>query len=103
MYVQIAIAEEYNNKDIDDADYENYKELKQKWEEYLEKYKSLQLDHREYETRVNRIISKENMMSINSIVGRYLNQTLKENGPSLWDLNAVYYSAAVTVYTRKVF
>ena len=91
---------EYNNKDIDemiDTDNENYKELKQKWEKYLEKYKSLHLDHREYETRVNRTISEENMMSINSIVGRYLYQALKENGLSMWDLNVVYYSAAVTV------
>ena len=83
------------------TDNENFKELKQKWEKYLEKYNSSQLDHREYETRVNRTISKENMMSINSIVGRYLNQTLKENGLSLGDLNIVYYSAAVTVLHQE--
>ena len=67
----------------------------------LEKYKRLQLDYRVYETRVNRTISKENMMSINSIVGRYLDQALKENGPFLWDLNLVYYSAAVTVLHKE--
>ena len=38
---------------------------------------------------------------MNFIVGQHLEQNVKEDGISLWDLNAAYYSAAVTVHGKK--
>ena len=45
-----------DSESLIDIESESYKELKQKWDRNLEKYKKLQLDQREYQTRVNRPI-----------------------------------------------
>ena len=75
--------------------------LNQKWDRNLEKYKKLQLDQREYQTRVNIPINRDNLKNMNFIVGQHLEQNVTEDGISLWDLNAAYYSAAVTVLGKK--
>ena len=51
-----------------DIESESYKELKQKWDRNLEKYKKLQLDQRECQTRVNRPINRDNLKNMNFIV-----------------------------------
>ena len=45
-----------DSESLIDIKNESYKELKQKWDRNLQKYKKLQLDQREYQTRVNRPI-----------------------------------------------
>ena len=84
-----------------DIESESYKELKQKWDRNLEKYKKLQLDHIEYQTRVNRPINRDNLKNMNFIVGQHLEQNVKEDGISLWELNAAHYSAAMTVLRQE--
>ena len=90
-----------DSESLIDIESESYKELKQKWDRNLEKYKKLQLDQREYQTRVNRPINRDNLKNMNFIVGQHLEQNVKEDGISLWDLNATYYSAAVTVLGQE--
>ena len=90
-----------DNESLIDIESESYKELKQKWDRNLEKYNKLQLDQREYQTRVNRPINRDNLKNMNFIVGQHLEQNVKEDGISLWDLNAAYFSAAVTVLGQE--
>ena len=80
-----------DNESLIDIESESYKELKQKWDRNLKKYKKLQLDQREYQTRVNRPINRDNLKNMNFIVGQHLEQNVKEDGISLWDLNVAYY------------
>ena len=72
-----------DNESLIDLESESYKELKQKWDRNLEKYKKLQLDQREYEMRVNRPINRDNLKNINFILGQHLEQNVKEDGISL--------------------
>ena len=90
-----------DNESLIDIESESYKELKQNWDRNLEKYKKLQLDQRKYQTRVNRPINRDNLKNMIFIVGQHLEQNVKEDGISLWDLNAAYYSAAVTVLRQE--
>ena len=78
-----------DSESLIDIESESYKELKQKWDRNLEKYKKLQLDQREYQTRVNRPINRDNLKNMNFIAGQHLEQNVKEDGILLWDLNAV--------------
>ena len=79
-----------DSESLIDIESESYKELKQKWDRNLEKYKKLQLDQREYQTRVNTPINRDNLKNMNFIVGQHLEQNVKEDSISLWDLNAAY-------------
>ena len=90
-----------DSESLIDIESESHKELKQKWDRNLEKYKKLRLDQREYQKRVNRPINRDNLKNMNFIVGQHLEQNVKEDGISLWDLNAAYYSAAVTVLGQE--
>ena len=75
-----------DSESLIDIESESYKELKQKWDRNLEKYKKLQLDQREYQTRVNRPINRDNLKNMNFIVGQHLEQSVKEDGISLWGI-----------------
>ena len=75
-----------DSESLIDIESESYKELKQKWDRNLEKYKKLQLHQREYQMRINRPTNRDNLKNMNFIVGQHLEQNVKEDGISLYGI-----------------
>ena len=61
------------------------------------KYKTCKLEERPYKTRIDRRIDEENLKLVNDIVAEQMEEMNGENGISLWDINVIHYTAAITV------
>ena len=61
----------------------------------------MDIAERIYETRIDRKIETKELEYVDQLVGKKLSEMNKQNGISLWDLNVLYYSAAVTLLERQ--
>ena len=80
------------NKEI-----EKYRTLKEAYFTDFRKYKTYKLEERPYKTKIDRKIDEENPKLVNDIVAEQMEEMNGENGISLWDINVIHYTAAITV------
>ena len=76
---------------------EKYRTLKEAYFTNFRKYKTYKLEERPYKTRIDRKIDEENLKLVNDIVAEQMEEMNGENGISLWDINVIHYTAAITV------
>ena len=80
---------------------ENYTKLKGKYFNNFKKFKSCTLEERPYKTKIDRKINAENQEIINIIIADQLDEMNRGSGISLWDINVIHYTAAVTVLEQE--
>ena len=78
-----------------------YKQLKEKYFTNFKKFKSCKLEERRYRTKIDRKISAEDLAIVDIVVEDQLDEMTKENGISLWDINVIHYSAAITILEQQ--
>ena len=76
---------------------EKYRTLKEAYFTNFRKYKTYKLEERPYKTRIDRKIDEENLKLVNDIVAEQMEEMNGENGISLWEINVIHYTAAITV------
>ena len=79
----------------------NYKQLKEICFTNFNKFKSCKLEERRYRTKIDRKISAEDLAIVDMIVEDKLDEMTKGNGISLWDINVIHYSAAITILEQQ--
>ena len=75
--------------------------IEEKLNENFERYTRLDIAERIYVTRIDGKIETKELEYVDQLVGKTLSEMNKQNGISLWDLNVLYYSAAVTLLERQ--
>ena len=80
---------------------EKYKQLKEKYFTNFNKFKSCKLEERRYRTKIDRKISAEDLAIVDMIVEDQLDEMTEENGISLWDINVILYSTAITILEQQ--
>ena len=76
---------------------EKYRILKETSVTNFRKYKTCKLEERPYKTSIDRKIDEENLKLVNDIVAEQMEEMNGENGISLWDINVIHYTVAITV------
>ena len=76
---------------------EKYRTLKEAYFTNFRKYKIYKLEEGPYKTRIDRKIDEENLKLVNDIVAEQMEDMSGENGISLWDINVIHYTVAITV------
>ena len=75
--------------------------LRNKWEEHFDLFYKENITPRKYQTRVDRHIDSKLLATVNKIVNEKLKAMYESEGVSLWDLNVIYYTSAVTILEAK--
>ena len=76
---------------------EKFRTLKEAYFTNFRKYKTCKLEKRLYKTRIDRRIDQQNLKLVNDIVAEQIEEMNGENGISLWDINVIHYTTAITV------
>ena len=76
---------------------ELFDRIKEKWDDYFQNYKEMDLENREFTTRISRNLSNLQWTITNKIVDKHLKDTSEVREVDLWDLNVCYYVSAVTL------
>ena len=76
---------------------ELFDRIKEKWDNYFQKYKEMDLENREFTTRISRNLSNLQWTITNEIVDKHLKDISEVREVNLWDLNVCYYVSAVTL------
>ena len=75
---------------------EKYQTLKETYFTNFRKYKHANLK-KDLKTKIDRKIDEENLKLVNDIVAEQMEEMNGENGISLWDINVIHYTTAITV------
>ena len=76
---------------------ELFDRIKEKWDNYFQNYKEMDLENREFTTRISRNLSNLQWTITNEIVDKHLKDISEVREVDLWDLNVSYYVSAVTL------
>ena len=76
---------------------ELFDRIKEKWGNYFQNYKEMDLENREFTTRISRNLSNIQWTITNEIVHKHLKDISEVREVDLWDLNVCYYVSAVTL------
>ena len=80
---------------------EEEQKLRDKWEEHFDLFYKENITQRKYQTRVDRHIDSKLLATVDKIVNEKLKVMYESKGVSLWDLNVIYYTSAVTIIEAK--
>ena len=75
--------------------------IKEKWGNYFQNYKEMDLENREFTTRISRNLSNLQCTITNEIVDKHLKDISEVREVDLWDLNVCYYVFPVTLLDCK--
>ena len=76
---------------------ELFDRIKEKWGNYFQNYKEMDLENREFTTLISRNLSNIQWTITNEIVDKHLKDISEVREADLWDLNVCYYVSAVTL------
>ena len=76
---------------------ELFDRIKEKWDNYFQNYKEMDLENREFKTCISRNLSNLQWTITNEIVDKHLKDISEVREVDLWDLNVCYYVFAVTL------
>ena len=76
---------------------ELFDRIKDKWDNYFQNNKEIDLENREFTTRISRNLSNLQWRITNEIVDKHLKDISEVREVDLWDLNVCYYVSAVTL------
>ena len=71
--------------------------IKEKWDNYFQNYKEMDLESREFTTRISRNVFSLPWTITNEIIDKHLKDISEVREVELWDLNACYCVSAVTM------
>ena len=71
--------------------------MKARWNENYNKYKDKPLHEREVHTKTDRNIPENDLKIVDKLVADFMEENLQKDGLSLWDLNVICYTSAVTI------
>ena len=71
--------------------------MKARWSENYDKYKDKPLREREFLTKTDRNIPENDLKIVDKLVNDFIEEDLQKDGLSLWDLNVICYTSAVTI------
>ena len=77
--------------------HELFDRIKEKWDNYFQNYKEMDLENREFTTGISRNLSNLQWTITNEIVDKHLKDISEVREVDLWDLNVCYYVSAVTL------
>ena len=80
---------------------EEEQKLRDKWEEHFDLFYKENITQRKYQTRVDRHIDSKLLATVDKIVNEKLKVMYESEEVSLWDLNVIYYTSAVTILEAK--
>ena len=80
---------------------EEEQKLRDKWEEHFDLFYNENIPQRKYQTRVDRHIDNKLLATVDKIVNEKLKVMYESKGVSLWDLNVIYYTSAITILEAK--
>ena len=80
-----------------DVDQERLENMKARWSENYDKYKDEPLHEREFLTKTDRNIPENDLKIVDKLVKDFIEESLQKDGLSLWDLNVICYTSAVTI------
>ena len=86
--------EQHTDPEIDQERLEN---MKARWIENYDKYKDKRLHEREFLTKSDRNIPLNDLKIVDKLVNDFIEENLQKDGLSLWDLNVICYTSAVTI------
>ena len=75
---------------------EELQEIRSRWEKHFETVYNQNISERKYQTKVDRKVNQKLLNTVDRIVDEKLKDMYDKDGVSLWDLNVVYYTSAVT-------
>ena len=75
--------------------------IKEKWDNYFQKHKEMDLESREFTTRICRNVSSLQFTVTYEIVDKHLKDISEVRKVDLWDLNVCYYVSAVTLFDHN--
>ena len=82
---------------VPDIDQERLENMKARWSENYDKYKDKPLHEREFLTKTDRNIPENDLKIVDKLVKDFIEENLQKDGLSLWDLNVICYTSAVTI------
>ena len=86
--------EQHTDSDIDQERLEN---MKARWNENYNKYKDKPLHTLEFLTKTDRNIPENDLKIVDKLVTDFIEENLQKDRLSLWNLNVICYTSAVTI------
>ena len=80
-----------------DIDHEWLENMKARWSENFDKYKDKPFHECEFLTEMDRNIPENDLKIVYKLVNAFIEENLQKDGLSLWDLNVICYTSAVTI------
>ena len=71
--------------------------IRSRWEKHFETVYNQNISERKYQAKVDRKVNQKFLNTVDRIVDEKLKDMYDKDGVSLWDLNAIYYTSAVTI------
>ena len=97
------IEQQQNSMDIDTDEHSIiYREdLRQIWRKNFEKYINMDIEHREFSTKVTPPPVQKSLDILNKIVEEEIMRLEKEHQLDLWTINVIYYTSAVSILQKE--
>ena len=76
---------------------EEQEEIQSRWEKHFETFYNQNISERKYQTKVDRKVNQKLLNTADRIVDKELKDMYDKDGISLWDLNVIYNTSAVTL------
>ena len=79
-----------------------YKEdLREIWRKNFEKYINMDIEHREFTTKVTPPATQKNLDILNKIIEEAIMRLEKKHQLDLWTINVIYYTSAVSILQKE--
>ena len=97
------IEQQQNSKDIDTDEQSIIcrEDLREIWRKNFEKYINMDIEHREFSTKVTPQPAQKNLDILNKIIEEEIMRLEKEHQLDLWTINVIYYTSVVSILQKE--